>query len=56
MKSLNHQDNNQITATVEKLKNINEPVYLTGETGHHFSEFIKAVDSVKDLSRHTILF
>ena len=35
----------------EKLKNINGPVYLTEESGHHYGEFIKAVDTVaKDLT------
>ena len=35
----------------EKLKNINGPVYLTEESGHHYGEFIKAVDTdAKDLT------
>ena len=35
----------------EKLRNINGPVYLTEESGHHYGEFIKAVDTdAKDLT------
>ena len=35
----------------EKLRNIIGPVYLTEDSGHHYGEFIKAVDTdAKDLT------
>ena len=43
------QQPHQVAAAAQKLKTISGPVYLTEQSGNHFAEFVKAVDSVSSL-------